>query len=89
MAEVKLGSNEALKTLKVIINEKEYAVPLAGSLKVSKLRALRNGDDDGFSLFEDYIPAEVIEDLTMDQFKQLNDAWKQASKEASGVDLGE
>jgi hypothetical protein len=86
---LKLGGKKTVKTLKVNIGEEEYSIPLAGSLSIAELKALRSGTDDGFSFFEKYIPADVINTLTLDEFKQLNDAWKQASEDTSGVDLGE
>lgn len=89
MAEIKLGSKRALETLKVKIGDKEYNVPLAGSLTMAELRALRNEDSDGFPFFEKYIPPEVLDTLTLDEFKQLNNAWKKTSEKVSGVDLGE
>lgn len=89
MASIALGKKKSVNTLKVEIGDKSYNVPLAGSLSVAEIKALRNGDDDGFSFFEKYIPQEVISELTLDDFKALNNAWKKESEKVSGVDLGE
>ena len=89
MKEIALGKKKSIDALKVDIAGKTYSVPLAGSLTIAELRALRDGDDDGFSFFEKYIPPEVISELTLDEFKQLSKAWKDATEKTSGVDLGE
>jgi len=89
MAEITLGSKKTVKTLKVHIGDGTYSIPLSGSLTISELRALKNGDDDGFTFFEKYIPKEVIDTLTMDEFNQLTAAWKKASEDQAGVELGE
>lgn len=89
MKEIALGKKKDVNVLKVNIAGKTYNVPLVGNLTIAELRALQSGDDDGFSFFEKYIPKEVISELTLDDFKQLNKAWKEASEKASGVDLGE
>lgn len=47
-------------------------------------------DEDGFSFFGKYIPNEILEDLTMDDFKALSDAWKKASSgEDEDMSVGE
>lgn len=90
MAELVLGKNRTINTLEVTIAGKKYSVPLAGSLTIREVRALQNGDDDGFSFFEKYIPADVIADeLTLKEIKTLITSWREASQKDSGVDLGE
>ena len=90
MAELVLEKKKTINTLEGIIAGKKYSVPLAGSLTIREIRALQNGDDDGFSFFEKYIPADVIADeLTLNDFKAINKAWREASQKDSGVDLGE
>lgn len=37
-----------------------------------------------------YIPAEIMDDLTMDEYNELVNAWNKASQEAAGgVTVGE
>lgn len=90
MAEITLkGKSESLKVLKVNIGKKSYSVPLSGSLSLREMKAMREGTEDGFDFFEKYIPADVLDTLTMDDFKALNEAWKKASSEQSDTTMGE
>lgn len=89
MAEITLGGkSKTISTLKVNIGRKSYSIPLAGSLTIAEMKAFQNGAD-GFDFFGKYIPEDVISQLTMDEFKALSEAWKSASSEDSGVELGE
>ena len=90
MAEITLkGKSEEINVLTVKIGKKSYNVPLSGSLSIKEMRAMSKGSEDGFDFFGKYIPEEVLDELTMDEFKQLSEAWKSASAEAAGVDVGE
>lgn len=89
MAEITLGGKKEIKTLKVNIGKKSYSVPLAGSLTIAEMKQIKDGTEDGFDIFGKYIPKEVTDMLTVDDFKVLSDAWKKASSEESGVELGE
>ena len=89
MAEVILGGDRPKKVLEVKIGKKTYNVPLSGSLSIREMKAMRDGTEDGFDFFGRYIPAEVMENMTMDDFQVLNDAWKKASAGQSDVSLGE
>ena len=90
MAEITLkGKSDEIKVLKVNIDDKSYSVPLAGSLPIRTVRAMKDGIEDGFDFFEKYIPKKVIESLTMDEFNALNDAWKDASFQQTDTSMGE
>lgn len=90
MAEITLkGKSDEIKVLKVNIGDKSYSVPLAGSLSIREMRAMRAGTEDGFDFFEKYIPKKVIESLTMDEFQALNEAWKEASFKQTDASMGE
>ena len=89
MAEITLGQKTELKVLKVNIGKKAYSIPLAGSLTIAEMKRFQT-DEDGFTFFGKYIPMEVLEGLTMDEFKALSDAWKAASSgEADDMTVGE
>lgn len=83
------GKSDEVKVLKVNIGDKSYNVPLAGSLSIREMRAMRDGTEDGFAFFEKYIPKKVIEALSMDEFQTLNEAWKNASFEKTDTSMGE
>ena len=87
MSEFTLRRREA-KTLKVNIDDKSYTIPLAGSMKpkdVAKLATVEATLD----FMKSYIPAEVIDDLTQDEYNDLVRAWGEASKTAAGIKPGE
>lgn len=90
MREITLtNENEQINVLKVNIGKKAYNVPLSGSLTIREAKALRDGTEDGFDFFGRYIPQDVLETLTMDQFNALNKAWKDATEEKTDVSMGE
>ena len=90
MREITLTSeNERINVLKVNIGKKTYSVPLSGSLSIREMKAMRDGTEDGFDFFGRYIPQDVLETLTMDQFNALNEAWKEASSEKTDASMGE
>lgn len=90
MREITLtNENEQINVLKVNIGKKAYSVPLSGSLSIREMKAMRDGTEDGFDFFGRYIPQDVLETLTMDQFNALNEAWKEASSEKTDASMGE
>lgn len=90
MAEITLkGKSDEVKVLKVNIGKKTYSVPLSGSLSIKEMRSLAKGEIDGFEFFAKYIPAEVLEELTSDDFAALTEEWKKASAGKTDSELGE
>lgn len=90
MKEITLkGKSDSINVLKVNIGKKSYSVPLASSLSIREMRSMRDGSEDGFDFFGKYIPDEVLETLTMDDFNALNEAWKNASFEKTDASMGE
>lgn len=90
MREITLtNENEQINVLKVNIGKKTYSVPLSGSLSIREMKAMRDGTENGFDFFGRYIPQDVLETLTMDQFNALNEAWKEASSEKTDASMGE
>lgn len=90
MREITLtNENEQINVLKVNIGKKTYSVPLSGSLSIREMKAMKDGTEDGFDFFGRYIPQDVLETLTMDQFNALNEAWKEASSEKTDASMGE
>ena len=87
MKEITLG-NAKKETLLVNIGKESYEVPLAGSLTFAQVKELRDSDD-GISFFEKYIPREILDNLTIDEFKALNNAWKSASNAETDPEVGE
>lgn len=91
MPQVNIGGKklDSISVLKVNIGGKTYSVPTAKHLPYKSLRLLKDGADmDGVvELFSKYIPSEVLDECTVDDFKTLMEAWAEASK-ADGIELG-
>lgn len=87
MAEITLG-NAKKEPLKVNIGKETYEIPLAGSLTFAQAMELRD-NEDGRPFFEKYIPKDVLDNLTIDDFRALTDAWKKASNVDNQPEVGE
>ena len=84
---VTLGGQNA-NVLAVEIGKKTYSVPLAGSMKRKDVLALKD-EESVYAMFARYIPSEVLDDMTVDEYNQLAQAWADANAEESGASLGE
>lgn len=85
---VKIGGDKAIKSLAVVIGKETYNIPLVGSMKRKDILALKD-DESVFNMFARYIPAEVLEELTVDEYNQLAQAWSDENKDANDASLGE
>lgn len=89
MKEITLGGKpKELKVLTVHIGEESYEVPLGGTLKPRELAAM-DTPAKTLAFLEKYIPKKIVEDLSIDDYNALVHAWADATKEASGVAVGE
>lgn len=88
------------EVLQVTIGEDVYTIPLANTLPFKKAKALlklaKKGEQDYeqmldvfFDFFKEYIPEEVLENLSMDEIGTLASAWGGTSTEESDKTLGE
>jgi len=84
---VKIGG-QAVEDIQVEINGKRYNVPLAKAMKRKELVAMKT-EDDVYHMFSKYIPAEVLDDMTVDEYNQLCNAWAEANNDGDGESLGE
>lgn len=85
---VKIGGQKVVNNLEVEIGNKTYSVPLAGSMKRKELMAMKD-DESIFQMFSKYIPAEVLDNLTVDEYNQLGQAWIDANENKENTSLGE
>lgn len=88
MAEITLGQSKEVKTLRVNIGEETYSVPLAGSLSIAEMKKLKT-DEDSFEFFGKYIPKNILNNLSFDDFRALTEAWKKTSSSEGGMNVGE
>ena len=83
-------NRKKIEVLKINIEDKTYSVPLGFSLKRKELAKL-DKEDEVMKFFEKHIGAEVWNDLTIGEQKQIIDAWAKATQEEAdgGQKLGE
>lgn len=82
-------NNKPNEVLKVTIGDTTYDIPLASSLPYKKVKALikitKQKDDEQIESFVDffkqYIPEEVIEELSMSALTDLAKAWSRVSNQ--------
>lgn len=92
-----LNLNNKVEVLVVKIGDKSYNVPLATSLpykKAKMLLKLSKSDEetalDGFlDFFSEFIPPEVLDELSMRDLMTLAKAWTGKTEEEGGQSLGE
>ena len=85
---VKIGSTGAPKTITVEIGTGTYDIPLAGSMKRKDILALKD-EDSVFQMFARYIPEKVLDEMTVDEYNQLANAWTDANDAENNASLGE
>ena len=92
-----LNLNNKIEVLVVNIGDKAFNVPLATSLPYKKAKSLiklAKADEesalDGFvEFFAEYIPSEVLDELTMKDLTLLAKAWTGQTEKEGGQSLGE
>lgn len=83
--------------LTIEIGGKDYNIPLAKKLKVKEIRKLKDAlklpEDEQLDFIIDflgnYLGAELVDDLTMEDLTEVFQYWIQANNEADGLKLGE
>lgn len=85
---VKIGGKIVTDVLSVEIGGKTYSVPLAGSMKRKEIMALKD-EDAVFAMFAKHIPEAILDDLTVNEYNQLAQAWIDANEEENQTGLGE
>ena len=90
--ELKINDHKTIEVLKVDIEGMTYSIPLGTSLKVKEYRKLKKigNDEEGmFDFLAKYLGKEVVEELSLQDITAIFNAWAAATKEASGMSLGE
>jgi len=87
MREITVGNRSERKVLKVNVGEASYSLPLLGSLTMKEATRLET-QEGTLAFITDYIPKDVINELTVEDFNSIIDAWKSAS-DIEGASLGE
>ena len=87
MQEFTLKKKEA-KTLRLNIGDESFQIPLAGSLTPEEAVTL-NTAEGTIAFFNKYISPEITKELTVDDYNEITEAWKNATRKASGKTPGE
>lgn len=81
---INIESKNNIEVVEVAIGKKTYKIPLAKYLPYKAIKQLRNNNKDLDAIIDilsNYIPMEVLEELTMQQITQILEAWGDASKD--------
>lgn len=93
MIKINSKNYENKEVIKIEINGKVYSMPLMKYLKykeIKKLMKLQNTNEDFEILFEviaNYIPRDVLEELSIQQIGQIMNEWKNAETNEDGEDV--
>ena len=87
MAKINLN-NKPIDVLDIEIGDKTYKIPLGSSLPLKKAKSIKD-EDTVMEFLRDYMPDEVVDNLTIAQLAQIMNAWSEETKKASGISLGE
>lgn len=80
---INIENKNNIEVVEVAIGKKTYKIPLAKYLPYKAIKQLRNNNKDLDAIIDilsNYIPIEVLEELTMQQISQIIEAWGDASK---------
>ena len=87
MAEYTLKRIET-KTLKLNIGEESYQIPLMGSLTFKEAKTL-DTQEGTYAFVKKYIPNKVLDGLTVEEYNQIVEIWKEESQKHAGKKPGE
>ena len=87
MPELTINTKE-VEVLKVNIDGKFYSIPLGDELERDELAKL-NDQEEVDKFFAKYLGEELWKHLKVKDQKAIMTAWGDATKESSGVSLGE
>ena len=76
------------KVIEFDIDGKIYKVPLGTSLKRQELAEIRS-EEGGNKFFEKHLGADLWNDLTVGEQRQITQAWSDATQEDCGITPGE
>lgn len=80
---INIDNTKNTEVVEVAIGKKTYKIPLAKYLPYKAIKKMRNTKDIDaiIDILSNYIPMEVLDELTMQQITQIIEAWGDASKD--------
>lgn len=81
---ITIDKTNNIEVIEVAIGKKTYKIPLAKYLPYKAIKKLRNKEENNLEsiieILSDFIPINVLENLTMQQITQILEAWGNASQ---------
>ena len=90
---ITIDKTKDIEVIEVAIGKKTYKIPLAKYLPYKAIKKLRNKEENNLDsiieILSDFIPINVLENLTMQQITQILEAWSDASQDnEDNTDVG-
>ena len=77
-----------VEVLEVNIGEGTYKIPLGSNMTIKQVNSIQQMESVN-DFLKDYIPEEVLEELTIIQLTEIIKAWNTATQESVGMTVGE
>lgn len=82
---ITIDKTKDIEVIEVAIGKKTYKIPLAKYLPYKAIKKLRSKEENNLDsiieILSDFIPIDVLENLTMQQITQILEAWSDASQD--------
>lgn len=82
---ITIDKTKDIEVIEVAIGKKTYKIPLAKYLPYKAIKKLRSKEENNLDsiieILSDFIPINVLENLTMQQITQILEAWSDASQD--------
>lgn len=82
---ITIDKTKDIEVIEVAIGKKTYKIPLAKYLPYKAIKKLRNKEESNadsiIEILSEFIPIEVLDELTMQQITQIIEAWSDASQD--------
>lgn len=82
---ITINKTKDIEVIEVAIGKKTYKIPLAKYLPYKAIKKLRSKEENNLDsiieILSDFIPIDVLENLTMQQITQILEAWSDASQD--------
>lgn len=89
---ITIDKTKDIEFIEVAIGKKTYKIPLAKYLPYKAIKKLRNKDESNadsiIEILSEFIPMEVLDELTMQQISQILEAWSNASTDEDNNEVG-
>lgn len=90
---ITIDKTKDIEVIEVAIGKKTYKIPLAKYLPYKAIKKLRSKEENNLDsiieILSDFIPIDVLENLTMQQITQILEAWSDASQDnEDNTDVG-